>query len=119
VSLHQSALNAWVMKALHALKDTWVFRAWVYCVVLLVWLAATVALGLRQHHGAFLVGAGALAKELLYLLWWPGFDFRYHWWTVITVMLMPMMVIPVLIRRKGSAPARDGSHPQTLPLPRG
>jgi hypothetical protein len=95
VSLRVSALNARVMDVLIFLQDSVVFRAWVYFLLLVLFIPALAWLGLREHLGALLVAVGALAKELLYLAWWPGYDFRYHWWTVLCVLLLPFFVLAV------------------------
>jgi hypothetical protein len=105
VHLRESWLNNAVMKALRGLQHTAFFRAWYYLAALLALLAALIALGAHPLHPAVLVAASALLKELLYLTWWSTYDFRYHWWTVFAIFLVPL----VWLASRRVAPAPEGT----------
>jgi hypothetical protein len=98
--LKASALNTAVTSCLQALRNSLFFRAWIYVGALLLALAGVLATNPLRHLDVLLVALGALAKDLVYLLWWPGSDFRYHWWTVLCVLVIPLML---LARRRESA----------------
>jgi hypothetical protein len=104
VHLHESWLNTAVMRMLGELRHTAFFRTWYYLAGLLMLLAVLVALGAHPLHPAVLVAASALLKEALYVTWWSTYDFRYHWWTVFAVFLVPL----VWLASRRVAPAPEG-----------
>jgi hypothetical protein len=52
------------------------------------------------------VGFGGLARDAVFLVWWPGFDFRYHWWTALCVFVVPLILRQGRIHGLSSGRAR-------------
>ena len=108
VTLRATALNTSVMSFLNAIRNSVLFQAWVYLAALLAVLAGVLITNPRRHLDVLFVGLGALAKDLVYLVWWPSYDFRYHFWTVICVLAIPLML---LARNRDSRRAASPEEP--------
>lgn len=99
VSLYESALHGRVRELLTGVSTSFLFRAWFWVLALVALVAVSGLLGPSRNVGPLLLGLGALAKDSIYFLWWPGYDFRYHWWTVLSVLALPLLILAS--RREG------------------
>jgi hypothetical protein len=99
VTLHQSAMNRGVMAALRFLRNTVLFRGWVYVLVL---LSLSVVAMLRRGDlmpVSLAVGASGLLNSLPHLIVGVGCDFRYLWWSVICALCLLAIVVVDVARR--------------------
>jgi hypothetical protein len=99
------------MSSLAAVRNSVLFQAWIYLGALLLLLAFLLIAGPRRHFGPWMVGLGALAKDLVYLVWWPGYDFRYHWWTMLCVLIVPLLLLAERRHAPREPPQPEGSAP--------
>lgn len=97
-----SRLNRFVRANLTKIRNTWIFRAWVYLAVCLIFFC--VGVWLRSLE-ICLLSASALLYEAIHFFILPACDFRYHWWTVLSVFLC----LVVLIAELNSSPGPSGS----------
>ncbi|MFN7131686.1 MAG: hypothetical protein ACK4N5_06360, partial [Myxococcales bacterium] len=104
VTLRKSALNDGVMALLRSVANSPLFRPWYYVLAVLLLALGVLATTRSLLHPAMLLAVSALAKESIYLLWWSGYDFRYHWWTVFCVFLIPLVAL-ALRRERAQVPA--------------
>jgi hypothetical protein len=111
VSFRETLLNRAVMSSLAAVRNSVLFQAWIYLGALLLLLAFLLIAGPRRHFGPWMVGLGALAKDLVYLVWWPGYDFRYHWWTMLCVLIVPLLLLAERRHAPREPPQPEGSAP--------
>lgn len=99
VVFEPGAFNRATMPILGALKDSLVFKPWIYAILLatsvLVVLRGAVAPGLKA--AAFAVGSSALMYEATFFFFAPVCDFRYSWW--MTVASLALCAASILSKR--------------------
>jgi hypothetical protein len=82
-----SPLNRTVMRFLHAVRNTFFFRGWLYIAVLLLGLGAVLSRHLPQRSVITAMIASGLLNGLPHLVIGVGCDFRFLFWTVVTALL--------------------------------
>jgi hypothetical protein len=82
--------NSWVHGRIDRSKNSLLFRGWFY---LLLTLLITPFFQLRGKAGipGLLLGLSSLALFLFNFLTIPSSDFRYAWWSVITLPILILM----------------------------
>ncbi|MFY0577104.1 hypothetical protein ACN28S_24805 [Cystobacter fuscus] len=100
-----SRWNARLMRVLEQLRDGLFFRPWVY--VLLVLVGGICAMRLRPPAStpARAIAASGLLYMGTYVPFAPTADFRYVWWLVLTVVLLPLLLWRAL---RGASPLPPG-----------
>lgn len=89
---HPSRWNARLTRGLEQLRDSLFFRPWLY--VLLAAAGGLYSLRLRAPAAtpARAIAASGLLYMGTYVPFAPAADFRYVWWLVLTVVLLPLLL---------------------------
>ncbi len=88
----KTSLNRWVMAYLEAVKNSVLFRAWLYLVLAVALPAVAWTLERERRLAALVLGASGVLYSLPYFFIAPDCDFRYNWWTVLAVVLLPFLL---------------------------
>jgi hypothetical protein len=93
ITLRSSLCNRTAMWSLTKLKDSLLFRGWLYVLILVLYLVVVFFPPFGQHRDAvWAIASSGLCYALAYLFVSTTCDFRMHWWTVVTAMVVPVMV---------------------------
>jgi hypothetical protein len=94
ITLRQSQCNRTVMWCLAKLKDSLLFRGWLYMLILVALLVIVVISPSGRHRGAvWAMASSGLCYALAYLLVSTTCDFRMHWWTVVSATVVPVLFL--------------------------
>ncbi len=103
VVLHRSRLNVAVMEVLGKIRDTLLFRAWLYLSVLVTLCGGAIARR-RATPATLALTASAVCYVVPYFFVSPVADFRYVWWPVLATLMLPFTLRPEAYR---ASPPRD------------
>jgi hypothetical protein len=93
ISVYASRLNHAVMRWLDLIKDSLLFRGWVYLLLLAALLVIAAFPPFRRHAVAvFALGSSGLLYALSYVFISTACDFRMYWWMVIVTLILPVLI---------------------------
>jgi hypothetical protein len=88
-----NALNRYVMEGMKRVRDSLLFRGWVYLSLSLVGLAWALAMWRRRPNVPFLaLTSSAVLYFLPYFFVATACDFRLLWWGVVAVLVSPLVL---------------------------
>jgi hypothetical protein len=93
LTFHQTKLNRSVMGILSRMEDGPLFRGWLYLVLLGALLVMFWRRLSQYRSAALLIGLSGFLYAIAYFFVTPSCDFRYHWWTVLSVFLLALLAI--------------------------
>jgi hypothetical protein len=82
----KARLYRWVERS----RNSLVFRGWPYLLACLLLMLLPLIPGVRASRAFWAVGASVLANQAPYFLLAPGANFRYSWWAVACLPLLPL-----------------------------
>lgn len=100
ITLRHSLCNRTVMWCLTKLKDSLLFRGWLYVLILVLYLVVVFFPPFGQHRDAvWAIASSGLCYALAYLFVSTTSDFRMHWWTVVSATVVPVLFLAERINR--------------------
>lgn len=100
----QSPLNRKVTAGLHFAADsTYLYSAWIYHIVLLVFAGVTPLLPLRNRWLISAIALSGLLYSLINFLFAPAADFRYDIWAVTSALLCCTLLLAGFDRGAGGS----------------
>jgi hypothetical protein len=102
-----------VFRALSRVRDSLLFRGWIYLLVDVAALAALARQGRRAWTPAIVLGTSGALYLLAYFFVSPAADFRYNWWGCLAGVLLPIVVVDCWRRERAAIGAESASSPGT------